>query len=168
MAFEGPRSPPDFHLSVRYCCSRSVARFTAMNPQVDIMRGSVSRSLTNEASMPINVIIEDSSELPNGLYAEMTATGSYGVHIPDGTTYNEVCEAVRAKLSDQFTGGLMGLRAMNNRTSKVAVSMTLEVVSCEFKGGLVRMDEAAASGDHVLKYTQSMNRTTTGKCCTTM
>ena len=111
-----------------------------MNPQVDIIRGSVSRSLTNEASMPIRVCIEDYSELPNGLYAEMSAAGSYGVHIPEGTTYNEVCEAVCAKLSDQFSGGLMGLSGMN-RTNKVTVSMKLEVVACEFKGVLKHEEE---------------------------
>ena len=110
---------------------------------VDLWSGTTSISST----FPVSCDVVFDADLPNGPYGEMNMGAAGKIHVPPGSDYNVVAQALLA-------AWIKGRGAMTNMQFKGAGMRGFEmkeewrVISIEYKGGPVNHTGPAAEGTH--------------------
>ena len=99
------------------------------------------------SNWPVSCEVVFDADLPNGPYGEMSMGAAGKIHVPPGSDYNVVAQALLA-------AWIKGRGAMTNMQFKGAGMRGFEmkeewrVISIEYKGGPVNHGSVAAEGTH--------------------
>ena len=118
------------------------------------------------SNWPVSCEVVFDADLPNGPYGEMSMGAAGKIHVPPGSDYNVVAQALLA-------AWIKGRGAMTNMQFKGAGMRGFEmkeewrVISIEYKGGPVNQEGVAAEGNHnvQLGIIQSMGPTAPPPAC---
>jgi len=99
------------------------------------------------SNWPVSCEVVFDADLPNGPYGEMSMGAAGKIHVPPGSDYNVVAQALLA-------AWIKGRGAMTNMQFKGAGMRGFEmkeewrVISIEYKGGPVNQEGVANEGNH--------------------
>ena len=110
---------------------------------VDLWSGTTSISST----FPVSCDVVFDADLPNGPYGEMNMGVAGKIHVPPGSDYNVVAQALLAAWI-KGRGSMTNMQFKGSYGGGFEMKEEWRVISIEYKGGPVNHGSVAAEGTH--------------------
>ena len=110
---------------------------------VDLWSGTTSISST----FPVSCDVVFDADLPNGPYGEMSMGAAGKIHVPPGSDYNVVAQALLAAWI-KGRGSMTNMQFKGSYGGGFEMKEEWRVISIEYKGGPVNQEGVANEGNH--------------------
>ena len=110
---------------------------------VDLWSGTTSISST----FPVSCDVVFDADLPNGPYGEMSMGAAGKIHVPPGSDYNVVAQALLAAWI-KGRGSMTNMQFKGSYGGGFEMKEEWRVISIEYKGGPVNHEGPANEGNH--------------------